>query len=100
MGSSPGSGRSPGEGNDNPLREDIYLGGKFIALKKKKNSSFISMFFFFFFLRCFLNVDHFLGVFTEVVTILLCVTFDFFFYHEACGKLASGPGIKYSHPLH
>ena len=45
----PWLGKIPGEGNGNPLREDIYLGGKFIALKKKtKNSSFNSMFFFFF----------------------------------------------------
>ena len=53
MSSSPGSGRSPGEGNGNPLREYIYLGGKFIALKKKQNkkplpSSPCSSSFFFF----------------------------------------------------
>ena len=44
--SSPGSGRSPEERNSNPLREDIYLGGKFIAFFFFLNSSFISIFFF------------------------------------------------------
>ena len=49
--SSPGSGRSPGEGNSNPLREDIYLGVKFIAFfffSFKTLPSYPCSFFFFF----------------------------------------------------
>ena len=53
--------------------------GEVYCFKKKNKKLFLQLHvLFFFFLICFLNVDHFLGVFTEVVTILLCFMFDFF----------------------
>ena len=45
----------------------------------------------------FFNVDNFLKVFIEFVTILLLVSV-FFFSHKACGPIVPQPGVKLTPP--